>query len=385
MNEKIIQISEKIRKKAIKYPKRTIYNKIIKLLNDKTFIGIAGLRGVGKTVLLGQLSDELDNSIYISCDLVEEDIYKIAEEAEQMNMKYLLLDEISYVQKWRKKLKKIYDLTEIKVIFTSSSAIDIINSKIDLSRRVQIINMYPFSFNEFLQINKGINVKCIKKMDDKIKNLIRYEVYFEEYCLKYALPASRDNANISGIVERIIENDLIRYSKLTWQEIIEIKKMFMFIANSIPEKLSYSQISKNIGITKYKAERYVKLLSDSFLLNVVNPIGRNIMKEPQIYITLPFRAYISKLPKNLLTGTMREEFAVMNLISAGKKINYVKGSKGEKIPDFYINGTIIEVGGKSKSRTQFKGIKYKKKIIAIIPGKYSKDYIPLISLGMLCR
>jgi len=47
-----------------------IYEDVKKLLGNRLFIGIAGLRGVGKTVLLRQLSRELEDSLYffyISC------------------------------------------------------------------------------------------------------------------------------------------------------------------------------------------------------------------------------------------------------------------------------------------------------------------------------
>jgi len=62
-------------------------------------------------------------------------------------------------------IKKIYDFLDIKIVFTSSASIDIIRSKYDLSRRVAIINMLPFSFREYLFFKKNTLVEKMS-LDD---------------------------------------------------------------------------------------------------------------------------------------------------------------------------------------------------------------------------
>ena len=66
LNE-LFAINQKAKDAAKKYPKkRFIYNEIFS--TNKTFIGIAGLRGVGKTTILKQRLIESNNSFYISLD-----------------------------------------------------------------------------------------------------------------------------------------------------------------------------------------------------------------------------------------------------------------------------------------------------------------------------
>jgi predicted AAA+ superfamily ATPase len=44
--------------------------------------------------------------------------------------------------------------------------------------------------------------------------------------------------------------------------------------------VSYSSLYANVGITKYKAQRYVDILERSFLLRRAFPAGTNVLREP---------------------------------------------------------------------------------------------------------
>jgi predicted AAA+ superfamily ATPase len=55
--ENILELHNLAKESAVKFDKkRFIYEDVKKLLGNRLFIGIAGLRGIGKTVLLRQLS-----------------------------------------------------------------------------------------------------------------------------------------------------------------------------------------------------------------------------------------------------------------------------------------------------------------------------------------
>lgn len=54
---------------------------------------------------------------------------------------YLLLDEVHKYSTFASHLKVIYDMSDLKVIFTGSSAISILNAKADLSRRVTLFTL----------------------------------------------------------------------------------------------------------------------------------------------------------------------------------------------------------------------------------------------------
>ncbi len=158
--------------------------------------------------------------------------------------------------------KKIYDFLDIKLVFTSSASIDIIRSKYDLSRRVVIMNMFPFSFREYLFFKKNTLVDGMS-LDDiltKYRELYRkvytFEPEFHEFCIRGALPSALDAPfaqTIRNIVEKIINYDLLIYGKLNMEDIINIGNILRFISRSPVDVCNYSVISRNTGITKYKA------------------------------------------------------------------------------------------------------------------------------------
>ncbi|RZB29646.1 MAG: hypothetical protein SRB1_01926 [Desulfobacteraceae bacterium Eth-SRB1] len=78
-------------------------------------------------------------------------------------------------------------------------------------------------------------------------------------------------------------------SNLRFEDIENIEKTMFFIGKSEVDGINFSSISKNLGITKYKAELFVKLLSQAFILNPIYPKGANVLKEPKVLMFLPFR------------------------------------------------------------------------------------------------
>ena len=384
----LIELNEKARERGKSFQKkRELYTILFNEKSTKIFSGIAGFRGCGKTVMLQQLLNELSDAFYISCDRFGGNIYSVANELQKKGIKYLLLDEISYIPKWRAQLKKIYDNLNIRIFFTSSSSIDVFKSRIDLSRRVKIHDLHTFSFREYIHIVNNNEIECInlKNIAKPLDDWIRYEAQFREYCNSGALPASVEGSDVKNIIERIMEHDLPVYARIYMEEISEIRRIFNFLTNSSPESISYSAISKHAGINIYKAIKYVKILESAFLINIITPEGRNVMKEPKILLPPPLRAAFSSLPENMLKGSIREDFFVHNAICAGYRPKYLKSNRGRKTPDYLIDDLVVEVGGRGKGRTQFKGFKTKKTILAVSPGVYSESKVPLIAFGFLCR
>jgi len=394
---KLIELSELMRQKGQKYPKKRLI--FSDLINDDTptIIGISGLRGIGKTVILTQLLNIIQNSLYISLDSTQiTDLFELAKIlSKQYKIDTLLLDEIHYFPYWQRDLKKIYDFLEIKVYFTSSVSLQILKAKFDLSRRVRIINMPIFSFREFLwfynhtdKLLKKLNITDI--LQEREHANLRYEAFFEEY-LNFPIPAQKQENSpeiIQNIVSKIIERDLVYAQDINAKDIFHLKNLLKFLANSPVGDISFSTIAKNLQISHFLAVKYINLLKRAYMLNVIYSTGTNTKKEPKIFFNLPFRSYIASLPQNTLLGSIKEDFFA-NAISNNKiNIFYLKNKRGRKLPDFMIEVKnkkyIIEIGGKSKGFTQFKGIPDKyQKIIATYPYVNKKHSIPLFYFGLL--
>jgi predicted AAA+ superfamily ATPase len=162
---KLFDLDHLARKEARKYSKqRSLYDL---LLNEKGkhVIGIVGARGVGKTILLKQLVSAIKNSLYISADtVIDEDLFEVAKSAqEKYGIRYLCLDEIHYQPDYTFALKKMYDFLDTRIVFTSSASLALHASGADLSRRVKLHSLYPFSFGDYIRFKSGETLPVDRK------------------------------------------------------------------------------------------------------------------------------------------------------------------------------------------------------------------------------
>ncbi len=384
--------------------KRYLYKDIVSsaILGKDKITGIIGQRGVGKTVLLLQLLNEFD-VVYLSLDIFNMrtiDIGTFVSVIEAIiqkgKQKVLLIDEIHYYKDYSALLKLFYDTTDIKVIFTSSVSIIMSNLKQDLSRRVQLKYLYPFDYKEFLYFSKNINIDYLSwddLLNDKIDiNYFTLGNFFKEYLTGGIFPfyniVEDFKDRLTNILERIIREDIARIANIAMNDIHNIEDMLKFIGKSDIDGISFSSLSNNLSLNVYKVKQYVQLLENAFVLNVIYPKGTNVKKEPKILFTPPFRLLYREYDDSI--GGLREDFAVQMMKQNGFKIYYLKSSKGKKRPDYLIewkeNNIVVEIGGKGKGFSQFKGITEEYKKIVFKDNYLSNkrgEYFPLYIMGLL--
>jgi predicted AAA+ superfamily ATPase len=391
----ILELNERAKEEGKQYPRvRYLYDDIQSELG-KHFIGVVGPRGVGKTVLLKQLAVSEPDSFYVSADTLDDSsLSPIAEIlADQYKIKTLLVDEIHFCKTYAKDLKKIYDFFEIRIIFTSSVSLSLFDSAYDLSRRVLLRFLYPFSFREYLYFVKDVEIPSLS-IDDILNDRwetdhMRFSYLFDSYLHGGIFPFSLEEPDplpiLKNISQKVISKDIPMVSNLRFEDIEKIEKTLSFIGKSEVDGINFSSISKNLGITKYKAELFVKLLSQAFILNPVYPKGTNVLKEPKVLMFLPFRLLYREWDH--CVGAIREDFFAEMLTMRGYTFHYLKTKRGAKTPDFLVeyekDKLVIEIGGKGKGREQFKGVKVEKKLVLSHDPKAGSDQKPLSLIGFL--
>ncbi len=393
--EKIIELHRQAIALNSKYNKKRFVAQKIMEDSGNHFVGVIGPRGVGKSVLFRQLASLDENSIYISIDSVDfENLFELVKTLyETYGYKKYFLDEIHFYKDYEKDLKNIYDFLDVKVFFTSSVSLSLYESAYDLSRRVKIYDIFPFSYREYLFFREDKNLNVLRLVDIKNKEWrpehIRNGHLFRKYISGALMPFSLEEADIlpmmENILDKIIFKDIPLVASLRIDELDIIKKIVGFIGKSQIDGISYSTLSNNLKITKYKAEQYIKLLQKAFVVNVILPRGTNVLKEPKIVLGLPFRLLYKDYDEAI--GGLREDYFVGCVKMSGMKINYLKTKKGKKTPDYIVeeNGKeyIVEVGGKGKGISQFKGIDLEKSIIFTDANIVDRIKRPLFLSGFL--
>jgi predicted AAA+ superfamily ATPase len=358
-------------------------------------VGIVGPRGVGKTVVLKQLASAIPDSLYVSMDAIDEtNFFDTAKKLhEQFSIKTLFLDEIHFYRDFPAMLKKIYDFLNIRIFFTSSVALSLFDASVDLSRRVRLISLYPFSFKEFVAFKTNEELPALTLDHIIEKNWsgahLRTEYLFDEYLKSGLMPFALEEPSIlpllRNIIDKIVGSDIPATARLTTDELPLIHKCLTFIGQSSIDGINYSSLSRNVGITKYKAEAYVHLLEKAFVLNVIQPVGSSVTREPKILMCLPYRLLYAQ--ESAAVGGLREDYFVEAMRSHNSSLRYLKSVRGAKTPDyiFEYNGKeyVIEIGGKGKGREQFKDFSGKKQIVLTHPGDTKGIRRPLFMIGFM--
>ena len=391
----LLELDRLAKEDGRKYDKKRLLYNDIAADSGAHFIGIVGPRGAGKTIILKQLALANEKSFYVSLDAMEGDLFDLVRALhETMQIKVFLLDEVHVYPRFEADIKKIYDVFNVRIIFTSSTALGMYESGYDLSRRVLLKALYPFSLREYARFKYGQEFESITLNDVVEKNIpanvLRAGEHFLSYIqgglMPFALQEPQPLALLNNILKTIIHKDIPHIAKLVTDEMDKIERLIRFIGLSGIDGINYSSAAQNVHITKYKAEQYIALLERAFVLHRVLPTGTNVMKEPKVVMALPYRLLYKPFDEAL--GGLREDFFVGAFKALGKEVYYLKSTRGRKTPDYFVRdleGIVFEVGGKGKGRSQFKGVDSKKKIIFADGYEITDIKRPLFLAGMIER
>ena len=113
--------------------------------------------------------------------------------------------------------------------------------------------------------------------------------------------------------------------------------------------------------------------------------GTNVLREPKVLMAPPSRLLYRHYDDSI--GGLREDFFVEALRQAGLQLQYLKSTRGTKTPDYLIEkegeNLAVEIGGRSKGREQFKGVKVDRKLVFAHSPSPKKEQLPLFLLGYL--
>ena len=236
--------------------KRKFYlEKIVKLIDTEDIKVITGVRRCGKTVLLKQIIDELENRGIASENIIymsfESSKYKnirndddldefIFSKTNNLNGKiYLLFDEIQKVKNWEVSLNSYRVDLECDIYITGSNS-QLLSGELAtlISGRYISINMLPFSFKELIQYHDEMHENI-----DEIK-------LFEQYLSYGGFPGLLNYENeekekyLYDLYFTIVLNDILYKNKVKDLDLLE--RLMEFMISNIGQLFSANSISKYI-------------------------------------------------------------------------------------------------------------------------------------------
>ena len=325
-------------------------------------VGIRGPRGVGQTTLMLQrIKRDLnaDDALYVNADDIyfsDHRLLSLAEQVVQRGIHYLFIDEIHKYKDWSKELKLIYDYySELRVVFSGSSVLDLNKGVSDLSRRAVMYHLYGLSFREYLRLFQNIALPAFS-LDDIVAGrpealaLKTPLLFFEDYLRRGYYPFAQDNSfdeKLRQVINLTLETDIPVFADMPASMGRKFKRLLAIIAQSVPFKPNMSKLSEMIGTGRNQMPDYLNYIEDAGMIaQLKDDTGgiRGLGKVEKIYLDNPNLIY-ALADGAVNVGNLRETF-FLNQMRVKNPISL------SSVADFRIGNRTFEVGGKSKGTKQ---------------------------------
>lgn len=246
-----------------------------------------GIRRTGKSYMMYQqihnlMNDGISSSQIVYVNFEDERLLEIGvddlntileigiEFSGSKGKPYLFLDEIQNVDGWEKFVRRVADM-KYRINITGSNS-KMLSKEIasTLGGRFMILNVFPYSFKEYLSANHIENVRL-----DQIGTKKRADIVsqYEQYVTYGAFPELVDIKNkrpfLNNIYQTVYLQDIIARNKITND--FAVRLILKKIAESVTKALSFNRLtnivkSTGISIGKQTVINYVGYMLDSYLI-----------------------------------------------------------------------------------------------------------------------
>lgn len=329
-------------------------------------LAITGARGVGKsTMVLQYIKEQMTGlrCLYVSADhtyFSTHSLVSVADEFSKDGGQLFVIDEVHKYGDWSRELKQIYDThPDLRVIFTGSSVLDIMEGVADLSRRVLHYRMAGLSFREYLRLFHNVetspfSLEQILAGKAEVNGVLHPLPYFRQYLSEGYYPFAIEGdfpMRMQNVITKTIESDIAQYAELKATTAKKLKKMLAVVSTLAPYKPNYDALSSEIGVSRNSVQDYLQLLEKAQLIGQLrDDTGgmRGLGKVEKVYIDNPSLMTVLSGGKAEV-GNLRETFFYNQM----RVENDVISSRQS---DFMIGKYTFEVGGKKKGKKQIEDI-----------------------------
>ena len=355
-------------------------------------LGLVGPRGVGKsTMLLQYIKMRLDvkDTLYVSADHLYFSSHTLVDTADRfykMGGKHLFIDEIHKYEGWSKEVKQMFDsYSDLQLVISGSSILEITKGMADLSRRVPIYEMQGLSFREYLHLFHGIKMEAIG-----VEQLLRHDYnipgvehplpLFNDYLRRGYYPFGRDVAydiELMQVVAQTMESDIPIYLNANASIGRKLKQLLMVVAESVPFKPVMQKLADVTGINRNYIQDYLMYMERAGMIaQLRDAVGgiRGLGKTEKVYLDNTNLIYVLA-PKRADIGNVRETFFMNQMRVVGDVMC-------SPVSDFLVDGMTFEIGGRKKGQKQISDVKNGYVVKDDIEVGYA-NVLPLWAFGLL--
>lgn len=254
--------------------KRSLQKELESELHNGKALLLLGARQVGKTTLLKQLQENLEeNVLWMNCDIkVTRDTLSNCNFTELKMLigenKTVIIDEAQRVADIGLTLKLITDnFPDVQLLVSGSSAFELRNRLNEpLTGRKFEYQLFPISTQEIYQSEGLISVK------QRLESRLIFGSYPNVICNPGKAKKTLMELTESYLYKDILELEGIRKSAV-------LDKLLVALALQVGSEVSYNELSKTVGIDSKTIEKYINILEKCYIVFQLNSFNRNIRTE----------------------------------------------------------------------------------------------------------
>lgn len=268
--------------------KRSALDIVLKQISLSHAVVISGIRRSGKSTLLNQIiSNCYEKGVYYLnfederlVDFAVADFNNLYETFLELygERKVFFLDEIQNVPKWEIFVRRMQD-KGCKFFITGSNA-SLLSKELGtkLTGRCVSIELYPFSFVEFLSF-KGYKLQ---------KNALSYTAeraaikkHFAEYLKHGGMPEYlkyKDPTLLKRVYEDILYRDIV--ARYDIKQVKVLRELGLYLLSNIGGLFSYNNLKKVLGVGSMNTiKSYADFLENSFLMFLINRFSYSLKQQ----------------------------------------------------------------------------------------------------------
>lgn len=255
--------------------RRKIENKILQDFKRNKIITLLGPRQVGKTTMLGQLTETAGDIkiLSLNCDNEDDKLLLQGRSSTELrnmigNNDLIMIDEAQRVENIGLTLKMMGDLkTTSKIIVTGSSSLGL-GDRINEPATGRLIehNLFPFTISEL----------AIAGSWREQHRLLNQRLIFGLYPEVVMWPEDA-RRTLMTISNSYLYKDLLSYDGIRKPALLQ--NLVRALALQVGSEVSYNELAQLIGADKATVEKYIDLLEKCFVVFKLPSYSRNMRNE----------------------------------------------------------------------------------------------------------
>lgn len=233
-------------------------------------IVISGIRRCGKSTLLRQVGEKTGDFLYINLD--DERLFGFSlPDFENLvlvfgklhpGVRVMLIDEVQNVEHWERFVRRIHD-EGYKVFLTSSNA-HLLSAELGtrLTGRYLQIELFPFSFREYLQL-RGVDTGRMTT-EKKAEILNHFENYMENGGFPEFLKTGDDEVLRRTYKDILFRDIVARYGI---RDVKTFRQLARYLFSNFTKEASYHSLKNAMGMkSAMSARSYARYMEEAYLV-----------------------------------------------------------------------------------------------------------------------